>query len=68
MAIGSARPEVFGVRQGGEPREQACDDLVAWIERGIRPDGEDVLASDMSRIGLKWTPILHVEDPVAGRR
>jgi hypothetical protein len=41
--------------------------LIAWIERGVRPDGEDVLADDLSRIGLKWTPALHVEDPLARR-
>ena len=52
----------------GETREQAFDDLVAWIERGVRPAGEDVLAPDLSRIGLKWTPILHPEDPLAARR
>ena len=52
----------------GEIREQAFDDLVAWIERGVRPQGEDVLARDLSRIGLKWTPILHAEDPLAPRR
>jgi pimeloyl-ACP methyl ester carboxylesterase len=52
----------------GETREQAFDDLVAWIERGVRPDGEDVLAADLSRIGLKWTPILHAEDPLAPRK
>ena len=52
----------------GETREQAFDDLVAWIERGVRPDGEDVLAADLRRIGLKWTPVLHPEDPLAPRR
>jgi pimeloyl-ACP methyl ester carboxylesterase len=51
----------------GETREQAFDDLVAWIERGVRPIGDDVLASDMSTLGLRWTPILHVEDPVQRR-
>src|SRR5687768_5628672 len=45
-----------------ETRVQAFDDLVAWIERGVRPDGEDVLAHDLSRIGLRWTPQLHPED------
>jgi len=49
-------------------RERAFDDLVAWIERGVRPAGEDVLASDLSRIGLTWTPILHPDDPLAPRR
>ena len=52
----------------GEMRERAFDDLVAWIERGVRPQGEDVLAPDLSRIGLKWTPVLHPEDPLAARR
>ena len=52
----------------GEVREQSFDDLLAWIERGVRPQGEDVLASNLSRIGLKWTPTLLVEDPLAPRR
>jgi pimeloyl-ACP methyl ester carboxylesterase len=52
----------------GSTRRQAFDDLVAWIERGVRPDGEDVLAADLSRVGLKWTPYLHPEDPLAARR
>lgn len=52
----------------GSTRRQAFDDLVAWIERGVRPDGEDVLAADLSRVGLKWTPFLHLEDPLAPRR
>jgi dienelactone hydrolase len=51
----------------GETREQAFDDLVAWVERGARPEGEDVLAPDLSRIGLKWTPVLHPEDPLFRR-
>ena len=42
--------------------------LVAWIERGGATDGEDVLAADLSRVGLKWTPYLHPEDPLAARR
>jgi pimeloyl-ACP methyl ester carboxylesterase len=52
----------------GEMREQGFDDLVTWIERGVRPAGDDVLAPDLSRIGLKWTPRLHPEDPLALRR
>jgi pimeloyl-ACP methyl ester carboxylesterase len=52
----------------GSTRRQAFDDLVVWIERGVRPDGEDVLAADLSRVGLKWTPFLHPEDPLAARR
>jgi dienelactone hydrolase len=52
----------------GEMRQQAFDDLVAWMERAVRPQGEDVLAPDLSHIGLKWTPVLHPEDPLAPRR
>jgi len=51
----------------GATRRQAFDDLVRWIEHGVRPDGEEVLAPDLSRIGLKWTPYLHPEDPLARR-
>jgi dienelactone hydrolase len=52
----------------GETREQAFDDLVGWVEHGVRPQGDDVLATDLSRIGLRWTPILFPEDPLAARR
>jgi len=52
----------------GEMREQAFDDLVAWIERGVRPAGEDVLASDLSRIGVRWTRYLLLDDPLFRRR
>jgi pimeloyl-ACP methyl ester carboxylesterase len=51
----------------GGVREQAFDDLVAWIERGVKPDGDDFLASAVSRLGLRWTPILHVDDPARRR-
>ena len=51
----------------GEVREQAFDDLVAWIEQGTKPDGDDVLAADVSTLGLRWTPIRHPEDPVQRR-
>jgi pimeloyl-ACP methyl ester carboxylesterase len=47
----------------GEARERAFDDLVAWIERGVKPDGDDVLAADVSKLGLRWTPLLHPDDP-----
>ena len=52
----------------GATRRQAFDDLVAWIERGAKPEGEDVLAPDLTRVGLKWTPYLHPEDPLNPRR
>ena len=51
----------------GEVREQAFDDLVAWIERGINPAGDDVLAADVSKLGLRWTSILHPNDPARQR-
>lgn len=51
----------------GEIREQAFDDLVAWIERRAKPDGDDVLAPDVSTLGLRWTRILHSEDPARRR-
>jgi dienelactone hydrolase len=53
---------------GTEPIERAFDDLVAWVERGARPDGEDVLARDLSRVGLKWSPMLYPQDPLFVRR
>ena len=52
----------------GETREQAFDGLVAWIERGVRPQGDDVLARDLSRIGLRWTRVLDADDPLAPGR
>ena len=52
----------------GETRERTFDDLVAWIERGVKPEGENVLAQDLSRIGMKWTPILFPEDPLFVKR
>jgi len=52
----------------GEMREQAFDDLVAWIERGVRPAGEDVLARDLSRVGITWTRYLLPNDPLFPRR
>jgi pimeloyl-ACP methyl ester carboxylesterase len=51
----------------GDVREQAFDDLVAWIERGVKPDGDDVLATDVSKLGLRWTSILHPDDPARRR-
>ena len=50
-----------------EERTQAFDDLVAWLERGIKPDGEDVLTADLPQVGLRWTKPLHTEDPAARR-
>ena len=51
----------------GDVREQAFDDLVTWIERGVKPAGDDVLAADVSKLGLRWTTILHPDDPARRR-
>ena len=48
----------------GTVRERAFDDLVEWIERGVAPAGDDVLAPEVSRLGLRWTPALHPADPL----
>jgi hypothetical protein len=48
-------------------RTQAFDDLLAWLERGVQPDSDDVLASDLSQIGLRWTKPLNVDDPSVRR-
>jgi hypothetical protein len=42
-------------------RERAFEDLVAWIERGVAPEGDDVLG-DVTKLGLRWTPTLHASD------
>ena len=44
-------------------QQEAFDDLMNWIEQGVRPDGDDVLAADLSTIGLRWTRTLHPDDP-----
>ena len=42
--------------------KSSIDDLVAWMERGTVPDGDDVLG-DVTKLGLRWTPTLHPDDP-----
>ena len=44
-------------------RVRAFDDLADWIEHGKVPAGDDVLAPDVSKLGLRWTPALHSNDP-----
>jgi len=43
-------------------RERAFDDLVAWLERGVTPAGDDMLG-DVAKLGLAFTPSLHPDDP-----
>jgi hypothetical protein len=49
----------------GATRERAFDDLVAWIERGTVPAGDDV-RGDVGQHSPRWTPTPHPDDP-AGR-
>jgi hypothetical protein len=42
---------------------RAFDDLVRWVEEGVRPEGDDVLAPDLSEIGLDFTDPLLPGDP-----
>ena len=44
-------------------RLPAFEALIAWIEKGAVPEGEDVLG-DVTKLGLKWTPATAVRDPV----
>lgn len=44
-------------------RTHAFDDLVAWIERGVIPEGEDLLSADSATLGLRWTTPLLPDDP-----
>ncbi len=44
-------------------REQSWDDLVRWVEQGVKPEGDDVLSPDLSKIGLRWTNPLLPGDP-----
>ena len=43
---------------------RAFDDLVAWIEQGVRPEGDDVLSPDLASLGLRWTTPLLPDDPL----
>jgi dienelactone hydrolase len=43
-------------------RTRAWNDLVLWVTKGVRPEGEDFLGS-MLDIGRKWTEPLRADDP-----
>jgi hypothetical protein len=45
--------------------EPAFDDLVAWIEKGTVPDGDNVLG-DVSQLGLRWTRSRNPRDLTTG--
>jgi hypothetical protein len=44
----------------GVVRERAFADLVAWMEGGAIPEGDDVLG-DVTKLGLRWTQTRHPE-------
>jgi hypothetical protein len=48
-------------------RDQAFDDLVRWIEKGVKPAGDDVLGGDHAALGRRWTPRPHPADRAAAR-
>ena len=43
-------------------RDQAFDDLVTWMEKGVKPPGDDVLNTPMAQMGRRWTPRPHPAD------
>jgi hypothetical protein len=47
----------------GSIRDRAFEDFVAWVERGIVPEGDDVLG-DVTKLGLRWTQLRHPSDRV----
>jgi hypothetical protein len=48
-----------------DERNLAFDDLVAWLEQGLRPQGEDVMTSDVAHLGVHWTAPPEPDDPLA---
>jgi hypothetical protein len=47
-----------------DERNLAFDDLVAWLEQGTRPQGEDVLTADVAHLGMRWTMPPEPDDPL----
>jgi hypothetical protein len=47
----------------GVARERAFADLVAWVEGGAMPEGDDVFG-DVTKLGLRWTHTRHPNDMV----
>lgn len=42
----------------------AFEDLVRWVEEGVRPEGDD-LTGDLTNVGLRFTVPLEPDDPAA---
>ena len=36
-------------------RVQGFDDLMNWVHNGVKPEGDDFLASDLTGLGRRWT-------------
>ncbi len=36
-------------------RVQGFDDLMNWVHNGVRPEGDDFLAPDLTTLGTRWT-------------
>jgi hypothetical protein len=52
---------------GNGERKAAFEDLVAWMEHGAKPEGDDVLG-DVTMVGLRWTKTFDPRDPAAPRK
>jgi hypothetical protein len=52
---------------GNAEREAVFEDLVAWVEHGTKPEGDDVLG-DVAKLGLRWTKTWEPRDPAAPRK
>jgi pimeloyl-ACP methyl ester carboxylesterase len=46
---------------GNADRVPALEDLIGWIEKGVAPQGDDVLG-DVANLGLRWTPLRDPRD------
>ncbi len=45
-----------------QERNRAFNDLIAWVNTGIKPEGEDLLGP-LDDVGKKWTEPLRPDDP-----
>ncbi|MDE3094668.1 MAG: hypothetical protein KGK07_01540 [Chloroflexota bacterium] len=45
--------------------ETSFEALVSWVERGIKPAGEDLLATDLTGIGARFTDVARLGSPAA---
>jgi pimeloyl-ACP methyl ester carboxylesterase len=45
--------------------EQGLEDLIAWVERGTKPEGEDVMTDDLRQAGATFTRAPRLGSPEA---